>query len=140
MRHHFTINPISRMLSVLKQRSQSDLEVIGVPLIPSSCPSSSSPRTYSNNAPPDDIKAEPDNNDAVKAEPVEEHTTAAASGGEEEEAEVVTGEAAGLKARRRKPVSLTIACPVCGGPAPDHIHFGGEERALGIGILSYSQL
>lgn len=27
--------------------------------------------------------------------------------------------------KRRKPVSLTIRCPVCGGPAPDHIHFGG---------------
>ena len=30
--------------------------------------------------------------------------------------------------KRRKPVNLTIKCPVCGGPAPDHVHFGG--RAL----------
>jgi len=28
--------------------------------------------------------------------------------------------------KRRKPVNLCIKCPVCGGPAPDHLHFGGQ--------------
>lgn len=27
--------------------------------------------------------------------------------------------------KKRAPAPLTISCPVCGGPAPDHIHFGG---------------
>jgi hypothetical protein len=29
--------------------------------------------------------------------------------------------------KKRKPVNLCIQCPVCGGPAPDHMHFGGEK-------------
>ena len=28
--------------------------------------------------------------------------------------------------KKRSPASLSILCPVCGGPAPDHVHFGGE--------------
>ena len=28
--------------------------------------------------------------------------------------------------KRRQPASLTILCGVCGAPAPDHLHFGGE--------------
>ena len=28
--------------------------------------------------------------------------------------------------KKRSPASLSIVCPVCGGPAPDHVHFGGE--------------
>ena len=34
----------------------------------------------------------------------------------------------GSMKKKRKPVNLCIQCPVCGGPAPDHMHFGGEER------------
>ena len=33
----------------------------------------------------------------------------------------------GLK-RRRSAASLTVLCPVCGGPAPDHLHFGGDQQ------------
>jgi hypothetical protein len=33
----------------------------------------------------------------------------------------------GSMKKKRKPVNLCIQCPVCGGPAPDHMHFGGEE-------------
>ena len=29
--------------------------------------------------------------------------------------------------KKRAPAPLTISCPICGGPAPDHIHFGGES-------------
>jgi len=29
--------------------------------------------------------------------------------------------------KKRAPAPLTISCPVCGGPAPDHIHFGGQS-------------
>ena len=32
--------------------------------------------------------------------------------------------------KKRSPASLSILCPVCGGPAPDHVHFGGEEGAV----------
>jgi len=28
--------------------------------------------------------------------------------------------------KKRSPASLSIVCPVCGGPAPDHVHFGGQ--------------
>ena len=30
--------------------------------------------------------------------------------------------------KKRAPAALTILCPVCSGPAPDHIHFGGENQ------------
>ena len=33
----------------------------------------------------------------------------------------------GLK-RRRSAASLHVLCPVCGGPAPDHVHFGGKTE------------
>ena len=33
---------------------------------------------------------------------------------------------AGPIKKKRSPASLSIECPVCGGPAPDHVHFGGE--------------
>jgi len=28
--------------------------------------------------------------------------------------------------KKRAPACLSIQCPVCGGPAPDHVHFGGQ--------------
>ena len=28
--------------------------------------------------------------------------------------------------KKRRPANLCIECPVCGGPAPDHLHFGGK--------------
>ena len=28
--------------------------------------------------------------------------------------------------KKRSPACLSIVCPVCGGPAPDHVHFGGK--------------
>ena len=40
----------------------------------------------------------------------------------------------GLK-RRRSVASLTVLCPVCGGPAPDHLHFGGDQRVTTAGAL-----
>jgi len=33
---------------------------------------------------------------------------------------------AGVK-KKRRPANLCIECPVCGGPAPDHLHFGGQS-------------
>ena len=30
--------------------------------------------------------------------------------------------------KKRAPACLSIQCPVCGGPAPDHVHFGGENH------------
>ena len=32
----------------------------------------------------------------------------------------------GVMKKKRKPVNLNIRCPVCGGLAPDHLHFGGK--------------
>jgi len=29
--------------------------------------------------------------------------------------------------KKRRPANLSIECPVCGGPAPDHLHFGGQS-------------
>jgi len=29
--------------------------------------------------------------------------------------------------KKRRPANLCIECPVCGGPAPDHLHFGGQS-------------
>ena len=29
--------------------------------------------------------------------------------------------------KKRRPANLSIECPVCGGPAPDHLHFGGTH-------------
>ena len=31
--------------------------------------------------------------------------------------------------KKRLPACLSILCPVCGGPAPDHVHFGGKNIA-----------
>ena len=28
--------------------------------------------------------------------------------------------------KKRAPTALTVECGVCAGPAPDHIHFGGD--------------
>jgi len=28
--------------------------------------------------------------------------------------------------KKRSPATLNILCPICGGPAPDHVHFGGQ--------------
>ena len=30
--------------------------------------------------------------------------------------------------KKRLPACLSILCPVCGGPAPDHVHFGGKKK------------
>lgn len=30
--------------------------------------------------------------------------------------------------KKRLPACLSILCPVCGGPAPDHVHFGGKKH------------
>lgn len=35
-------------------------------------------------------------------------------------------ETAGIIKKKRRPAVLCIECPVCGGPAPDHVHFGGQ--------------
>ena len=35
-------------------------------------------------------------------------------------------EIAGIGKKKRRPANLCISCPVCGGPAPDHVHFGGK--------------
>lgn len=35
-------------------------------------------------------------------------------------------EIAGIGKKKRRPANLCISCPVCGGPAPDHVHFGGQ--------------
>ena len=43
---------------------------------------------------------------------------------EEEEADQESG--SGFIKKKRRPANLCIECPVCGGPAPDHVHFGGE--------------
>ena len=32
--------------------------------------------------------------------------------------------------KKRRPANLCIDCPVCGAPAPDHLHFGGTNRLL----------
>ena len=39
--------------------------------------------------------------------------------------EADTGENGAKK--RRKPAELSISCPICRKPAPDHLHFGGER-------------
>ena len=44
----------------------------------------------------------------------------------------------GLK-RRRSAASLTVLCPVCGGPAPDHLHFGGEQQVTTAGAKKGSK-
>ena len=31
-----------------------------------------------------------------------------------------------IKSKKRAPTALTIECGVCLGPAPDHLHFGGN--------------
>ena len=30
-------------------------------------------------------------------------------------------------AYKRRPTTLSLACGVCGAPAPDHVHFGGSK-------------
>ena len=37
----------------------------------------------------------------------------------------VDQETVGFIKKKRRPANLCISCPVCGGPAPDHVHFGG---------------
>ena len=48
---------------------------------------------------------------------------------EKEDMENVSDEAmdssTNVTKKKRRPTSLCIECPVCGGPAPDHLHFGG---------------
>jgi len=50
---------------------------------------------------------------------------------EKEDMENVSDEAmdssANVTKKKRRPTSLCIECPVCGGPAPDHLHFGGQS-------------
>ena len=45
---------------------------------------------------------------------------------EEEEEEEEQQESSGILKKKRRPANLCISCPVCGGPAPDHVHFGGK--------------
>jgi len=45
---------------------------------------------------------------------------------EEEEAAVDQESGSGFIKKKRRPANLCIECPVCGGPAPDHVHFGGQ--------------
>eukprot|EP00092_Neocalanus_flemingeri_P018610 GFUD01020154.1.p1 GENE.GFUD01020154.1~~GFUD01020154.1.p1 ORF type:complete len:460 (+),score=117.03 GFUD01020154.1:43-1422(+) len=49
----------------------------------------------------------------------------------EEDIDPGSDEAQGLSAdgmkKKRRPANLCIECPVCGGPAPDHLHFGGQS-------------
>ena len=51
---------------------------------------------------------------------------------EKEDMENVSDEAmdssANVTKKKRRPTSLCIECPVCGGPAPDHLHFGGTDH------------
>ena len=35
-----------------------------------------------------------------------------------------------FQSKKRAPTALTVDCNVCGGPAPDHIHFGGKYRYI----------
>ena len=35
---------------------------------------------------------------------------------------------ANVMKKKRRPANLCIECPVCGGPAPDHLHFGGTDH------------
>ena len=35
-----------------------------------------------------------------------------------------------FQAKKRAPTALTVECGVCAGPAPDHIHFGGDYTSL----------
>ena len=44
----------------------------------------------------------------------------------EEEEEEEEQESGGIIKKKRRPANLCISCPVCGGPAPDHVHFGGK--------------
>ena len=42
-------------------------------------------------------------------------------------------ESGGNIKKKRRPANLCISCPVCGGPAPDHVHFGGKtEETIGV--------
>ena len=47
---------------------------------------------------------------------------------EEEEGEEDEQESGGNIKKKRRPANLCISCPVCGGPAPDHVHFGGKTE------------
>lgn len=42
-----------------------------------------------------------------------------------EEIDVKDGVQGPIK-KKRSPATLNILCPICGGPAPDHVHFGGK--------------
>ena len=50
---------------------------------------------------------------------------------EKEDMEYVSDEAMDsavhIMKKKRRPADLCIRCPVCGGPAPDHLHFGGTD-------------
>ena len=47
---------------------------------------------------------------------------------EEEEEEEEDQESGAIMKKKRRPANLCISCPVCGGPAPDHVHFGGKTE------------
>ena len=55
---------------------------------------------------------------------------------EEEEEEEEEQESGGMIKKKRRPANLCISCPVCGGPAPDHVHFGGKTQAPVIPLTS----
>ena len=38
--------------------------------------------------------------------------------------------------KKRAPTALTIKCSVCGSPAPDHLHFGGNQFTVRKKIIS----
>ena len=60
--------------------------------------------------------------DRVKEEEEEEEEE------EGEEEEVDQESLGGIMKKKRRPANLCISCPVCGGPAPDHVHFGGKTE------------
>ena len=54
---------------------------------------------------------------------------------EEDEEEGEEPESGGNIKKKRRPANLCISCPVCGGPAPDHVHFGGKtEETVGVRV------
>ena len=50
---------------------------------------------------------------------------------EKEDMENISDEAmdssVNIMKKKRRPANLCIECRVCGGPAPDHLHFGGTN-------------
>ena len=66
---------------------------------------------------------------------------------EEEKEEAVADQetGGGFIKKKRRPANLCIECPVCGGPAPDHVHFGGRtlkrklrDKLMMVGQCCYS--